>query len=386
MNLKRNEPKHKTDRDNGGISRRTFLRAGTVMAGGLLASRCIPAAFDELAEESPLPPFTGPRPTVALAQADRYDGALIRRQVHTMLDQLGGLGDVVKPGDRVAIKTNLTGGTGYRGQLDLPATESYVTHPEVVRALGEAVLDSGASELYIVESVYDADSFPLWGHTAVADDLGATLVNLNRPGPGRKFVRQPVGDGWMIYEDFIFNKLLTDIDVLMSVTKMKCHACAGVTLSMKNLVGLVPAVYYRLTSAHNHRSALHGDGDAYQTRLPRVIVDLNRARPIDFALIDGVMSSNSGEGPWNQGWQASIKPGVLAAGKNALATDAVAAAAMGFDPMARSRRERPFRLCDNHLELASRMGLGTHDLDHIDVVGESISGVRYEFVPYGERG
>ena len=53
---------------------------------------------------------------------------------------------------------------------------------------------------------------------------------------------------------------------------------------MKNLIGLVPTNHYRLSEDHWWRSALRGAGNKTKARLPRVVVDLNRARPIHLAL------------------------------------------------------------------------------------------------------
>ena len=75
-----------------------------------------------------------------------------------------------------------------------------------------------------------------------------------------------------------------------------------------------------------------------------------------------------------------MEPGVLIAGKNPVATDAVTAAVMGFDP-ATTYPSAPFVRADNHLSLASGVGLGPHRLDGIEVVGTPIDDVRYEFKP-----
>lgn len=350
------------------LSRRRFLQAAGLAAGSALAAQVLPARAAERAK-------------VALATARSYDRNVVRRAVQDMLDNLGGLGDVIRPGDRVAIKTNLTGGVHWEQQLSVPATESYVTHPEVIRALGEAVLDAGARELVIVEATYDRESFFRWGHMATASDLGAMLVNLNDPWPYKGFIQRPVGDGWLVYENFLFHPILVDIDAFISVAKMKCHQNAGVTLSMKNLFGLVPLQYYMLMQGDGHRSEMHGPDQHYKTRVPRVIVDLVRARPIDFALIDGIKTSEGGEGPWGVLWNP-VEPGVLVGGKNPVATDAVATAVMGFEPTALSFREEPFRYAINHLFLASWSGLGPHRLDAIDIAGASLDAVRYPFRAY----
>ncbi len=363
------------------LSRRHFLQTMGMAAAGLLATRCQGEILRQLPEPATSQPSGAEKKSrVAIAQATTYDRKLIRKQVETMLDQLGGLGDVISNGDRVAIKTNLTGGTGVRPLPNVSAIESYITHPEVVRALGELVRDAGAKEILIVEAIYDWGSYQLWGYEEVAEALDATLIDLNDTEPYDDFAKTPVPDGGRIYEQFTFNHILEDIDVFMSVAKMKCHWCCGVTHTMKNLIGLVPARYYRLSNQHNHRSAFHGPSNEYEsagTRLPQIILDLNQARPIHLGLVDGIKTTEAGEGPWIEGI-APVEPGVLFAGKNPVATDAVATAAMDFDPTADSLVE-PFVRSDNYLQMAYELGLGTNQLEDIEIVGASLDDVRYKF-------
>jgi uncharacterized protein (DUF362 family) len=316
---------------------------------------------------------------VAIAQATSYDRRLVRQQVQALLDGLGGVSDLIRPGDRVAIKVNLTGGTGVPPLPGVPAIESYITHPEVVRALGELLRDAGAGQLYIVEAVYDGGSYPLWGYEEVAGSLDATLIDLNVPHPYTDFVSAPVGKDWFIYQEYTLNPILQEIDAFVSVAKMKCHWSCGLTLSMKNLIGLVPTSYYRCGPDHIYRSDFHGCDGEFKTRLPGVVVDLNRVRPIQLALIEGIKTTEAGEGPWIE-TIAPVAPGVLIAGKNPVATDAVAAAVMGFDPTI-AYPSAPFLRSDNYLSLANEMRLGPHHLEEIQVVGASIDDVRYEFRP-----
>jgi uncharacterized protein (DUF362 family) len=301
--------------------------------------------------------------------------------VRDVLDGIGGLSDVISAGDRVAIKVNLTGGTSVRPLAGVSAVESYITHPEVVRALGERLRDAGARELFIVEAVYEWASYALWGYKEVAEALDATLIDLNDTRPYDSYATAPVGQDWFVYPEFTFNHILMDVDAFVSVPKMKCHWSCGVTHSLKNLVGLVPARFYRADERHNHRSGFHGTAQEMGTRLPRVIVDLNRARPIDMALIDGIKTAEGGEGPWIN-TLAPVEPGVLIAGKDPVATDAVATAAMDFDPLA-TRNQGPFLQSDNHLNIAHERGLGTNHLDEVDVIGPSIADVRIKFATSG---
>lgn len=383
------------------MSRRQFLEMASVAAAGFIISSCTPSA--QTTPEVPAPTdaateaasaatgeqgaptaaaseSTGLSSKVAIAKVDDYDRTRIYNAVRDMLDSLGGLGDVVRPGDRVAIKTNLTGGLGNHGPAGLTPMESFVTHPEVVRALGQLVRDAGAKELYIVEAVYQWGSYVEWGYEEIAEDIDATLIDLNATDPYDDFVEVSAPDGSGLFETYTFNPLLTEVDAFMSVAKMKCHWVAGVTHSLKNLIGLVPAQFYHLSPQDNHRSAFHGPSDATAgVRIPQIIVDLNKARPVNFALLDGVMTSEGGEGPWIQTF-GPIAPGVLFAGKDPVATDAVATAAQGFDPTAQGKTV-PFVRGENHLNLAAAAGLGTNILSEIETTGPSIDEVKRDFKP-----
>jgi uncharacterized protein (DUF362 family) len=152
---------------------------------------------------------------------------------------------------------------------------------------------------------------------------------------------------------------------------------------MKNLYGLAPLKYYRLNESDTYRSAFHGAESETRQRLPRIIIDINRARPINFSLIDGIMTTQGGEGPWIQSMSA-IQPGLLFAGKNPVATDSVATSVMGHDPQA-AYPDSPFFRADNHIQLAYEAGLGTNRLDEIEVRGASISEVQNHFIPSPKR-
>lgn len=358
------------------LSRRDFLRATGTAAAGLLLAGCQTPASPTAAPT--LAPTALPRPRVAIGRAVDYDRATIENQVAALIDQVGGLGDVVKPGDSVAIKVNLTGGVTSGTLNGLKPEETYVTHPEVARALIRQVQAAGAKEVFIVEAAYEWESYTAWGYEDIAAETGATLIDLNDSKPFADFIEAPVGGvPGLIYQKFTMNKLVTDVDVFMSISKMKNHYLAGVTHTMKNLYGLVPYRFYRLAEEDRYRSGFHGKEDETRARLPRIIVDINRARPIHFSLVDGVLSTQGGEGPWIQ-TLAAIQPGLLVAGKNPVSTDAVATALMGHDPTG-DYPDKPYFRCDNHLNLAAAAGLGTNRLSEIDVVGAEIDDVKVQF-------
>jgi hypothetical protein len=117
-------------------------------------------------------------------------------------------------------------------------------------------------------------------------------------------------------------------------------------------------------------------------RLPRILVDIVKARPIHLAIIDGIETQTAVEtaaAPEDVKRTVKlVKPGVLLAGLNPVCTDAVAAAVMGLDPMA-DKGKAPFELCDSTLRLAEEAGIGTRDVSKIEVAGTPVAKLRFPF-------
>jgi len=335
--------------------------------------------------ETPLPSETpSPRPTAtpdyrslaAIGLINTYEIAQLRQKLQEMFQQLGGLADIIRPGARVTIKPNLTGNTWSDALLPAPATELFVTHPALVQALAELLIDAGAGQIRIVDGLGDEAIFRAWGYEDAASHVNAELVDLCKSAPYSGFTAFPVGPGRQVYDVFYMNGVLQETDVFISFAKMKCHSTTGVTLSLKNLIGLAPISLYRRDEAQNHRSAFH-ESTVYDGRLPRVAVDLNLARPVHLALVDGIRTVEAGAGAWDAGYNP-VQPGLLVAGRNPVVTDAVSTALMGFDPDAPSG-SYPFSYADNHLLLAREAGLGTNRLSEINVVGAEIASSIFPF-------
>jgi hypothetical protein len=119
-------------------------------------------------------------------------------------------------------------------------------------------------------------------------------------------------------------------------------------------------------------------------RLPRIIAELNAARPVHLAIIDGVKAATGAETNYGSRPQAAVNPGVLIAGTNAVATDAVAMAVMGFDPM-NDRGKPPFAGSDNMLHLGENLGVGLRDLSKNDIAGVPISEVVFDYTAVRDK-
>jgi uncharacterized protein (DUF362 family) len=385
--MKSHPCQHKSqDKSSHSLSRKEFLRITGASASALLLASCQRSEEEAQATQTPADagqkqPESGQatsiKPVVGITKAENYDPKMIRTQLTKLLDSIGGLGDVLAHGKRVAIKVNLTGGISGGALPGIPEVESFLTHPTVVLALCELLRDAGAKDLFIVEAVYEKESWPHYGYTDMAKSIGATLVDLNYAEPYKDLVEASPGPDPAVYQTYKINPILQEIDAFISVSKMKCHNTAGVTHTMKNLFGLVPFRYYTLNPNDRYRSGFHGQSSETRQRVPKIIVDLNRTRPINLSLIDGIWTTEAGEGPWITA-MSPLKPNVMIAGKDPVATDAVATAAMGFDPATDYPKE-PFVHAVNHLNIAAKLGLGTNLLQNIQLKGYTIDDVKMNF-------
>ncbi len=348
--------------------------------------------------------FAAPTPaaTVSIARCRSY-GDECYRTLSSMLDQIGGIGRLVK-GKTVALKLNLTGNpTRFPERPDMP----YRNHPATVLAVAQLLSKAGAQRIRVIESFFPAEQdLALWARYGLdvkaISNVGCKVEweNTQNIGQAKQYKRLKVPWGGYIFPAFDLNHSFTDCDVYVSLSKLKNHAVAGVTMSLKNNFGNTPCSLYggdcgesgnedpkqeRGPVCHNGTrtpaKSVPQELDPSTPRragyrVPRIVTDLVGARPIDLSIVDGVESIRGGEGVWIRGVEL-IKPGVLLAGKNPVSVDAVSAAVMGYDPLAESGT-KPFP-GDNTIKLAQAVGLGTADLTRIEVTGLSIKDALCDF-------
>jgi len=324
-----------------------------------------------------------------------------------MFDQLGGLGGLVG-GKTVAVKLNLTG-MAYTRLGYAPPGATHWVHPEIVGATVNLLAQAGAHRIRLLESPMSTaeplEEFMLQANWEPRDFLSAgprvEFENTNYLGRAKKYSRFWVPGGGLMFKGYDLNHSYEDCDVFVSLAKLKEHVTAGVTLSMKNCFGITPCTIYGEGAPEDEPSlvprggrgifhygkrlpsrsappAIDPDGSKDPGyRVPRVVADLVAARPVHLAIVDGIETMTGGEGPWTPG-RGPVRPGLLVAGTNCVATDAVAMALMGFDPAA-DRGTPPFETCDSTLRLAEQLGVGTRDLNQIEVLGTPISKARFNF-------
>jgi uncharacterized protein (DUF362 family) len=256
------------------------------------------------------------------------------------------------------------------------------THPAVLQAVGELLIDAGvnANDMYIVDSLWDTQSTAPFGasdefgYAAVQKALGCKVIDLNNPAPYSSFATISTGTNPFHSASLTMNQILSDVNVYVSIPKLKHHAEAGLTCSLKNQVGTVPKSLYITSSNTGRRQALHNPtGGASNSYLPESICDLNGARPVDLAVVDGIKNAKGGEGVWIPTF-VPYESHVLFAGKDPVATDSIGAYLMGLDCEATSLPlPNGETMCDNYLDLLHNKGVGTNQLKEIDVLGDGAS-------------
>ncbi|MHB9010304.1 MAG: DUF362 domain-containing protein [Limisphaerales bacterium] len=392
----------------GVLTRRQFLERATGAAACALVSGRAVAAGEAVAGISTRKALT----SIGLCQRYEYDA--VRRVLAGIFDDLGDVRRLVRR-RHVTVKTNLVN-SSEADLMGIPLWLTVTTHPVVALALGSLLSGYGARSVTFCDQLpfraLDEEAFRGYGFKL--DDFNrvmdnrARFENTRNRGRHRDYATVKVPGGGELASAWEVNRTYVDTDVLVSLGKLKSHVSGGVTGGMKNLFGVPPsslygddlqeepdenAVGYRNGTMHNCNrpprtsvSSFNGrsiEGD-HGHNVPRFIVDLATAFPIDLVVLDAISTIQTAEGWWNGSMVSVTRPGLLIAGRNPVCTDAVGAAVMGFDPDA-ADRTHPFVNGTNHLALARRHGLGENRVRELEVAGVSLDKARFGFQPTYQR-
>jgi uncharacterized protein (DUF362 family) len=247
------------------------------------------------------------RADVVVARAGSYEVDLVK-VVRDGLAELG-LGRPRVRGKSVLLKPNLVEPSRSAPHVN--------THPSVVRAVAEVFRSWDAREVFVAEGQGHCrdTSYVLEqsGLGPVLEEAGLEFVDLNHDD----VFSVPNLQGLTRLGSLHLPSTLRRADLVVSLPKMKTHHWAGVTLSMKNLFGVMPGVAYGWP-----KNVLHHAG------IPGSILDINAAVKPSLAIVDGVVGME-GDGPI---MGTPVASGVLVMGTNLAAVDATAARLMGVDP------------------------------------------------------
>jgi uncharacterized protein (DUF362 family) len=169
------------------------------------------------------------------------------------------------------------------------------TNPLLVGAAADAFLKLGAKRVIVAEGPgHQRDTYLVLAESGLEEQLRERrlrFVDLNRD----EIVRVPLKTRFTGVDSFWLPRTILAADFIVSMPKVKTHHWAGVTLSLKNMFGVIPGAAYGWP-----KNVLHWQG------IDRSILDINAALPIDFVIADGIVGME-GNGPLhgpsrNLGW------------------------------------------------------------------------------------
>jgi len=275
---------------------------------------------------------------VAILKADSYSADLDR----ILMDGLK-LFNLDLRGMTVLLKPNL---------VEYLADKEINTHPSLVGAAAECFLRLGAKRVVVGEGPgHQRDTEMLLAESGFEDQLKhrkIPFVDLNRD----ELIKIPLKTAYTGLQYLWLPRTVLEADIAVSMPKIKTHHWTGVTLSMKNMFGIVPGLKYGWP-----KNVLHWNG------IHESMLDICASVSIRFVIADGILCME-GNGPLHG---ETRKLGVVVMGDDPVAADATMARLMGL---------RPEKIgC-----LAQADGfLGNLDSDRILQLGEPIDHVCHTF-------
>ena len=293
--------------------------------------------------------------------------------VRHAIDLLGGIKAVSTGKERIMLKPNLVS----------PEPRD-VTKIDVIKALAQLMKEAGKDvsigegsaaagpnyrpgifgsvcrtrDIEALDSIQQI-VFDSLGYAELEKSIKVPLVNLHTG----KMSKVSIPDGF-VFKEISLHHSLTEIDMLCSVPMMKTHGLAGVTLSMKNLIGAYPGQVYGTV-----RSAVHSEAaKVEESGTASAIVDMVRANKMGLSVIDASMAMQ-GQGPSVHQGGRLVQMDLIVAGTNPLATDMAAAYLMGFQPEEIST-----------FVWAWKAGMTPAGLSEIEIRGEKLNDVKQNFM------
>jgi uncharacterized protein (DUF362 family) len=276
------------------------------------------------------------------------DGGNVESAVREAVQLAGGLEDLISSKSKVLIKPNIA-------SRDRSGTGK-ITDVRVTEAVAKIVLERKPARMVIGEGSAVGYDFPDLqdtmmaleesGTKAMAEKLGVPVVDLNRDSHGEVGI-----PGALVMKTVKIARTVLESDVIVSIPVMKTHIRSAVTLSLKNMKGVMPGAEKRKT---------------HQLGLEQAIADLNAVVKPHFAVMDGLVGM---EGLWEYP-DDCVRPGLVGASRDPVALDSVFARIMGVEVQDVM-----------HLQYCQDRGLGMADPKKIEVIGIPILEVRRPFRP-----
>ena len=281
--------------------------------------------------------------------------AVVKTRPETVLDDiqtamtLAGVEQHLDPLATTLLKINISWQHWYPGCSTSPWQLEGVTRG--LRNLGYQDLIGAHNGTVVVDS-FEGEANNK--HKAVQDKCGLPVIHLDTP-PNKWVNYTPKASMLALHDIFPDGIEIPETFAgknIVHLPTMKTHVFTTMTGAMKNAFG---GLLHR--KRHWTHSVIH-----------ETLVDLlaiqKEIHPGLFAVMDGTFA---GDGPGPRAMRWHVKDCILASADQ-VAIDAVAAKMMGFDPMG-----------IEFIRLAHERGLGCGDVSEIQVLGEDISQVNWQF-------
>ena len=241
---------------------------------------------------------------------------------------LGNMTNFVPKGSKVLVKPNI----GW----DVTPDRAGNTHPKLVARIVEQCLNAGAKEVAVFDHTCDqwTRTYKNSGIERAVKDAGGKIASGDSEGYYQKVA---VPQGQRLNEAKV-HELLLDADVFINVPVLKHHSSSSLTISMKNLMGVV------WDRGYWHRNDLH-----------QCIADFASYRKPTLTVVDAYNVLKR-RGPRGVSVNDVVQMKSLIVSTDFVAADAAAAKLFGIEP-------GDIR----HIEIADRMKLGRMDLSSLSI-------------------
>lgn len=274
---------------------------------------------------------------VVIEKVPVYEREEVKQGMRRLLSPLGGMAAFVKPGETVLLKPNLLAAKR--------PDEAVTTHPEVLRAVLELVLEAGGIPLV-------GDSPGVGGLARVAEKSGLSAVVRETGAKLVEFVDPVEVPNAGLFKRIALAKPYLEADRVINLPKLKTHGMMTMTCAVKNLFGAVVGT---------EKAAWHLRAGEDRELFARILLEIYLLRKPDLNIVDAIVAME-GDGP---GSGDPRQVGLLLAGVNPVAVDVVAAELLGI----------PERLL--FLEHAARkMGIDGAARDGMTVAGCTVAEAR----------
>jgi uncharacterized protein (DUF362 family) len=248
--------------------------------------------------------------------------------VRSALEPFGGMGAFVKRGANVLIKPNLF--------IAREPKYAVTTNPQLVAGLVTLALEAGAASVTVVDRscAGDAEAFDVSGIGSAVQQAGGRVKLLAEQH--LREVHLPKG---RLLTSASLIADLWDADTIINVPIAKTHSLAGLTMSMKNLMGVLGG---------NRGEIMHPD-------LPTKICDLNTAIRPHLVVLDAyrILTAHGPTGG-NLADVSTLKTVVV--GTNQASVDAFGTTLFGMKPTDLA-----------YLVQAAQRGMGVIDLAQLRI-------------------